>query len=408
MKPYKHTGQAAALAPKRAAAPPRLRDVPHFGTVLAASFAAFAGWSLLLPVVPMAVARGGGTAVQAGATTTAFMAATVLAQILVSTMLRRWGYRVVLVAGCLLLALPCTLMLLRTPLIWWYGIAVLRGFGFGLLTVATTALVGRLCPQQVWGRATGMQGAVIGCATTISLPGGLAVANTTGMGVAVAIGALLPVLALLGLLRVPPLRERSPRSDDTIPSHEKGWLLTSSLVMTLTGAAFGCLTTLVPIGISAGSYDAELLLLLIGALSMTGRYGAGICVDRWGPGRILVVALVIGTASLCMLGFGSHSSTLWLLAAAAAAFGLAYGVVQTETIVVTYMLAGTSGIALASTYYNIGVDMGIGIGSLTQGAAVELVGVPTALATSGVFTAAAIIPAVMAVRHLRGRNSSPI
>jgi predicted MFS family arabinose efflux permease len=185
-------------------------------------------------------------------------------------------------------------------------------------------------------------------------------------------------------------------------------VLTSSLVMTLTGAAFGCLTTLVPIGISAGSHDAELLLLLIGALSMTGRYGAGICVDRWGPGRILAVALVAGTASLCMLGIGSHRSTLWLLAAAAAAFGLAYGVVQTETIVVTYMLAGTSGIAMASTYYNIGVDMGIGIGSLTQGGAVEFVGVPMALASSGVFTAAAIIPAVMAIRRLRGRNSSPI
>lgn len=390
------------------ASPTRLRDVPHFGTVLAASFAAFAGWSLLLPVIPMAVTRSGGTAVQAGATTTAFMAATVIAQMLVSTMLRRWGYRVVLITGCLLLALPCTLMVLRTPLIWWYGTAVLRGFGFGLLTVATTALVGRLAPQQAWGRATGMQGAVIGCATTISLPGGLAVANSAGMAAALAIGALLPALALIGLTRIPPLRERSSRPQDIAPSIEKGSVLTSSLVMTLTGAAFGCLTTLVPIGISAGSYDAELLLLLIGALSMTGRYGAGICVDRWGPGRILVVALIFGTASLCMLGFGSHSSTLWLLAPAAAAFGLAYGVVQTETIVMTYMLAGTSGIALASTYYNIGVDMGIGIGSLTQGAAVELVGVPIALATSGAFTATAIIPAVVAIRHLRGRNSSAI
>lgn len=55
-----------------------------------------------------------------------------------------------------------------------------------------------------------------------------------------------------------------------------------------------------------------------------------------GPVRIFVVAHVIGMASLCMLGVGSHSSTLWLLAAAAAAFGISYGVVQTETIVVTY------------------------------------------------------------------------
>ncbi|UNB50810.1 MFS transporter [Mycolicibacterium sp. YH-1] len=381
----------------------------------AASFAAFAGWSLLLPVIPMAVARDGGTAVQAGATTTAFMAATVVAQILVAPMLRRWGYRVVLIAGCLLLALPCTLMMLPTPLIWWYGIAVLRGFGFGLLTVATTALVGRLAPQQTWGRATGVKGAVIGCATTISLPGGLAVADNAGMGVALAIGALLPVLALIGLLRIPPLREPSTRPVDTIPSLEKRWVLTSSIVMTLTGAAFGCVTTLVPIGVSAGSYDAKLLLLLIGALSMAGRYGAGLCVDRCGPGRVLVLSLVIGTASLCALGTGLNSSTLWLLAVAAAAFGLAYGVVQTETIVLTYVVAGTSGVALASTYdwlyrrlpnYNIGVDMGIDIGSLTQGAAAELVGVPIALASSGIFTTTAILPAAMAIRHLRTRNTS--
>jgi predicted MFS family arabinose efflux permease len=384
----------------------RLRDLPWFRPVLAASFAAFAGWSLLLPVVPMAVARGGGSSVQAGGTTTAFMAATVVAQVFVSALLRRWGYRLILVAGCLLLAVPCILMMLRTPLVWWYVAAVLRGLGFGLLTVATTALIGRLTPQPMLGRATGLQGAVIGSATAIALPAGIAVANTVGMTAILSVGVALPIVSIVGLRRLPSLREGSTDETEPVLRASAVWLVTTSAVMGLTGAAFGSLTTLIPIGAVSGGFDAGMLLLLIGGLSMAGRYGAGVCVDRLGSGRIVVVALLVGAASLGGLGAGVDGSMPWLLALAAAAFGLAYGVVQTETIVLTYLIAGAGGVAMASTYYNIGVDLGIGVGSLTQGVVAEILGVPVAIAASGLFTAAAVVPAALAVRHLRRLTAS--
>lgn len=51
---------------------------PGFVAVLVAVAAAFGSWSLLLPVVPLAVLNNGGSSAVAGATTGIFMAATVI------------------------------------------------------------------------------------------------------------------------------------------------------------------------------------------------------------------------------------------------------------------------------------------------------------------------------------------
>lgn len=378
----------------------KLGDIPHFAALLSASFAAFSGWSILLPVIPLAIARSGGTPAQAGAATTAFMAATVAAQLFVSRLLRCWDYRSVLLLGCALLSLPCLALIAPAPLMWWYGLAAVRGIGFGLLTVATTAALARLAPRAVLGRAAGMQGVVIGSAVAVTLPGGLAIANFAGVNVVLTLGAVLPAIAAVGLFRLTSLRERAAAHTQPAPTVRRR-LLVTSVVMASTGATFGGVTTLVPISASGAGSGAELSVLLIGVLSMVGRYGAGLWIDRSGPGRTLVPALICGTAGLAALGLGVHIVSPGLLAVASAAFGLAYGAIQTETLVLAYIIAGPEGIPLASTYYNIGIDMGIGVGAAVQGVVANLVGIPTAIAASGLFTLIAIGPALAAVGHLR-------
>ena len=77
--------------------------------------AAFGAWSILLPVVPLAVLDSGGSATLAGASTGAFMAATVITQTLTPRMLRTFGYRPVMAAAALLLGVPAFGHLLFPP-----------------------------------------------------------------------------------------------------------------------------------------------------------------------------------------------------------------------------------------------------------------------------------------------------
>ena len=70
--------------------------------VLVAVAAAFGAWSLLLPVVPTAVLDAGGAESLAGLSTGVFMLFTVITQIFTPWLLRKFGFRVVMVVSAFL------------------------------------------------------------------------------------------------------------------------------------------------------------------------------------------------------------------------------------------------------------------------------------------------------------------
>ncbi len=130
----------------------RVRGLPA-AWVLAA--AAFGGFSLLLPVVPWAIAEAGGSDTLAGSVTAVFMLTTVLAQIAMPRLMRAYGHRAMLMAGCLLLGPPSLLFLLSVAPAAVLGISAVRGIGFGMITVAASALVGELAPPACSGGRRG-------------------------------------------------------------------------------------------------------------------------------------------------------------------------------------------------------------------------------------------------------------
>lgn len=94
------------------------------------------GYAVLLAVVPLWVSRGGSGAFGSGASTGMFMLTTVLTQLAVPWLLRRFGHRVALGAGLLFLGGPAPLLALSAELAPVLVLSALRGVGFGLFTVA--------------------------------------------------------------------------------------------------------------------------------------------------------------------------------------------------------------------------------------------------------------------------------
>ncbi|GGG11837.1 MFS transporter [Rhodococcoides trifolii] len=329
--------------------------------------ASFGGFGLLLPVVPLVISQNGGSDALAGATTAVFMGATVATQLGVPWLLRTVGHRGVLAAGCLLLGLPALAFLLSTAPPAVLTISAFRGVGFGLLTVSSAALVAELAPSSLLGRATGAQGIAVAVAQMIALPTGLALLQSVSASAVFLVGALVPVVALVAILRLPAVRS-APEARTSGGAFEWQRLVLPCVAIASVSAAFGGLSSLLPIAESDSPVLAGLALSVVSGAMIVGRYGAGAIADRVGPGRALVPALVVTTVGVLAFAAGvAGAGSAAVLLAAAVVFGVGYGACQNESLVMAFAYAGPTRFGVASAAWNISFDAGTGVGALALG-----------------------------------------
>ncbi|MFE7421903.1 MFS transporter [Rhodococcus sp. NPDC057529] len=380
----------------------RTRGLP---TAMLMGAAAFGGWAVLLPVVPLIVSLSGGSDTLAGSVTAVFMAATVATQLGVPRLLRRWGHRWVLAAGCILLGPPSLLLLLSTEAIPVLAVSAVRGSGFGMLTVASSALVAELVPRQMLGRATGAQGIAVAAAQMVGLPAGLAIMAHWSATPVFVIGALIPALAVVAVTRLPAIRAPADRaSHDRIPLAA---VLTPWLSIAIVAAAFGGLSSLLPIAISERASLAGVILAVSSGATLIGRYAAGSFSDRLGVGRALIPALTFVCFGLVLFAVAAATAApVPVLVCAALAFGFGFGAVQNESLVMIFTAAGPARFGSASAGWNIGFDAGTGFGSLALGAVASVAGYSWVFGVAA--TAVAVVPAAGTVvgRALRRRSAA--
>lgn len=354
--------------------------------------AAFGGWGLLLPVVPLAVSEAGASDAVAAASTAVFMASTVITQLFVPRMLMRVGHRAVLAAGCLLLGLPALLFIVSVEATPALAVSGLRGTGFGMLTVAASAIVAELAPAPLLGRATGAQGIAVALAQMVALPLGLVIFATSPTVVYVA-GALVPAAGLIGVALLPPTHP-APQShiSERVRLDARRFLL-PCLVIASVSAAYGGVTSLLPIAESDRSAMIGLALAVVSAAMLVGRYTAGSVADRIGVGRSVAPALAsaaTGAALFAVAALGAMPAALFFVAAVL--FGLGYGACQNDSLVMAFDAAGPARFSTASAVWNISFDAGTGAGALTLGVVATTIGY-----TAGFSVAAVTIAAVAAV-----------
>ncbi|MGA9870144.1 MAG: MFS transporter [Rhodococcus sp. (in: high G+C Gram-positive bacteria)] len=358
---------------------------------MAMGAAAFGGWGLLLPVVPLAVSVGGGSDAVAGASTAIFMATTVLTQLFVPRLLVRFGHRSVLAAGCILLGLPAAFFVLSVSTGPALSVSAVRGVGFGMLTVAGAALVAELAPHGQLGRATGAQGIAVALAQMVTLPAGLALYAVSPTAVFV-VGAVVPMVGLIAIAFLPPVRPAAPVARPAAENRTtaRGFVV-PCLAIAAASASFGGLSSLLPIAEPGRESLIGVALAVISGSMLVGRYGAGAVADRIGIGRALAPALLFVAGGVGLFAFavaGMHAGFVFL--AAAAVFGVGYGATQNDSLVMAFDVAGPERYSQASAAWNIGFDAGTGAGALSLGLVVGTVGY------SGGFAMAAVVALVMA------------
>ncbi|RZT83791.1 putative MFS family arabinose efflux permease [Pseudonocardia sediminis] len=356
-----------------------------FRFLLLATALGFGGYALLLPVVPLWVSRGGAGEFGAGLSTGVLMAVTVATQLGVPALLRRVGHRVVLCSGMVLLGAPAPLLALSADLGPVLAVSVVRGVGFGLLTVAGSALVAELVDPSEHGRASAWFGYAVGLPQLVFLPAGVAVADVLGFaGVFVAAG-VGPVSAAVVVLFVRgPGTGRAPArvARPSVP----GRTLSAApvLAMLACSTAQGGIITFGPLLAPGATVAVPLALFLTALGALAGRGVAGEITDRRGrAGALLPVGTVLAAAGMALVVLSGGGSVL--LVAGATVVGTGFGLVQNDAMVALFAAAGPQRYGTASAAWNVAYDAGTGLGASGLGAIAEPFGFAAAFGVSAVF-----------------------
>ncbi len=374
-----------------------------FRLMLLTSLAGFGGYALLLPVVPLWASTGGAGEFGAGATTGALMLSTVGTQFAVPWALRRWGHRVVLGGGMIVLGAPTPLYAVSADLPLLLAVSLVRGVGFGLVTVAGSALVAELVPTAELGRASARYGIAVGLPQLALLPAGVAVAEVVGFAPLFVLAGALPVVSVLAVpwIRVP---ERSTARLDSIgdaPEQPARWQAVRAaagpwLAMLGCSTAQGGLITFLPLAVTGSRLLVPLALLATTAGALVGRLVAGELTDRYGRAGWLL-PFGVGAAALGMAAEAAAGGSPAVVLAGAALVGIGFGVVQNSSIVVLFAAAGAAGYGGASAAWNIAYDAGTGLGATGLGALAQPLGFEAAFGASAVLLAATL-PVVLSRR----------
>ena len=366
-----------------------------FLALLTASVGALSSFYLLLSVTPMRAVAGGATESSAGPVTATLMLAGVLAECASTSLMHRYGARVVLAAGLVLLGAPALLLVPVDDLPVVLGVCVARGLGFGLVVVASAALVVSVVPAARRGEGLGIFGVAACAPAVLALPLGVWLVERVGYGPVFALGAAAAGVAAPLALAVAPSgcagADETQRAMSLRTVLRRGDQVRPAVVFGSTTLAAGALVAFLPLAHGVSPSLAATGLLLHALLATVGRWLAGRYVDRHGAQPLLVPAVVVaGIGMVALLDLGEPV----LLLLGMAVFGGGFGVAQTATFALMVSRVDESGHGAVSALWNLSYDLGYGIGPAVFGMIVASTGYPWALALTGMVVLSAVLPAL--------------
>ena len=367
--------------------------------VFLSEFCVLSSFFLLLSVMPMLAAAAGVGSSGAGFMTGSLLLGTVAAEAAAAAAIRRFGGRMVLAAGAVLLGAPALAMLARQPQAVMVSVSLVRGFGFGLCGVVTGALTAQLLPPGRRGEGLGLLGVVSGVPAVVALPAGVWLAGHHLGAAAAAMAATAGLLPLVVIRWLPGGREerrtaragRMPgaRRSGRIPGALRSGRMAAAalrlpLIFAAATIAAGVLDSFLPLAKGVPSSLASAALLVQAITATLSRWQAGKRGDRYGHARLLVPALGVAALGMAaMLGLGSPV----VIFAGMVLFGAGFGVIENATFA---LLIEQQPEDKASALWNLAYDAGYGAGPAVFGLFCARTGYPAAFALTGALILAAV------------------
>ncbi|MEV7523477.1 MFS transporter [Streptomyces sp. NPDC091371] len=345
---------------------------------------------LLLSVVPLyAEASGGGSA--AGLATGALMLATVGGGLATPRFVARFGYRLVLVTGLVLLGAPALVLTASGSTVWIVVVCAVRGLGFAFTVVAGGALTASMIPPERRGEGLALVGIVSGVPSLVALPLGVWLVAHVGYAPVCIAGALAALAAIVSVPGLPDRELTSGGSIGVLAGFRTAALLRPAVVFSATTLAAGIIVTFLPLVVPAAATGLLAVALFVQpAASTAARWVAGRHGDRHGPAGLVLPGLAASAAGTLLISL-THSPVA--VVAGVALFGVGFGVTQNATLTLMYARVPASGYGTVSALWNFAYDAGMGVGAVGFGVLADRTGYPVAFALTAALMLTAVAPA---------------
>lgn len=375
------------------------------------TFLGFTSYSILLPVTPLWVIRGGASSTGSGLVNGILLLSTVITQLFVPSALRRLGWGPLLAVGMVLLGVPGILYATTDALGPVLALSLARGAGFGVLTVTGSAAVANLVSPARRGEAIGAYGLAI-AVPQLLLPLGPWIAEHLGFLVNFAV-ATVSVIAIAPALRLSRIihhtNGNTGETDGAAPAgrHEAtrrgyGHLARPMILLFAVTLAGGGVLTFTP-QIVNSALVATGGLFVMQAMAMLTRWRAGGLADRHGPKPFiwpLTVCTIVGMGLLAWAVLDVADTQVWIFFAGMVMVGTAYGALQNLTLVDAFNVVPGGRHNLASAMWNVGFDLGTATGSVLVGAVTDRATSSLGLLAAGAISLV-VLPAALARRRDR-------
>jgi predicted MFS family arabinose efflux permease len=373
--------EKAGAAPAGRGAPRQRLVSAKLALVFVATFGASSSFYLLLSVVPLYAASVGAGGLGAGLATGALMLSTVATELVTPRLAARFGYRLVLAAGLVLLGGPALALPRSTNMAAILLVCVVRGVGFAISVVVSGALVASLVPPERRGEGLGVSGIVVGVPGMVALPLGVWLVGRVGFPVVFVAGALAALVVLLAVRGVPGRQPVPEGSLGVLAGLRAPTLLRPAVLFSTTAMAAGVVVTFLPIAASSASRGLVPVALLVQtAASTLSRWWAGRHGDRHGAARLLMPAMVVAAAGMLVLVVIANPVAVVL---GMLLFGTGFGVAQNVTLAMMFDRVDASGYGTVSALWNLAYDAGLGAGAVGFGLLITPVGYPASFGLTG-------------------------
>jgi MFS family permease len=326
------------------------------------------------PILPLYLVTLGASSTVVGAVMAVFTVSTTVMRIPVGMLIDRVGRKPFLLGGVVLFALGNFGYLWAPSILLMLPFRVLHGIGWSGCTTAVATLSADIVPQQRRGELMGYAGMASSLAGALGPVIGFALFQRFEYpGVFLGAGALLGISFLVGL----PVPERKRVALKA--AEKKGWIdtlvvketLPTAIAVAFLSFGHGGILTFLPIhALEIGMRNPGIWFAIYAGSVLASRPIAGPISDRVSRRAVIIPGLLLNFAGICLLALSFTPA--WLMLAAAVA-GLGTGAAQPAlmTVAVDRTAEQRRGQSLAQ--FQFFYDLGIGVGSLSLGALLDLI-----------------------------------
>jgi len=353
-------------------------------------------FQLLLAVLPLYVLELGGRETEVGLLFSVMSLAALLVRPLVAWAVEAYGRKRLMLIGPVAYITAGLGYLLVTTIPLLMGLRAYHGVGMAAYSTGAMVFVADQAPPRRRGEAMGYFGMSFNLSQAAGPALGLALLAVIGFHGLFLCSAGLSVLALaLTMLLVDNFvpRNRPPFRLSAMVSRKA---LRPLLLVLAQASAMGAIMSFVPLyGRSQGVDNPGLFFTVYALATIAARPTSGAISDRLGRMATIVPGMTVMASGLWLL---AYSGQFWYLVASAVLIGAGSGTVFPSLMALVLDVTGSHERGAAVSTFNIGMDLGFGIGSVALGMVIERAGYSAAFILSG-----AVLLVMLCLYGLSGR-----